>query len=70
MKRYEFNGSNLYIGLHRHAYPAAFGVYWMDQYDATFTQTDTKVLVLDDFGNLVDAFQSAKQRHHFRQAVH
>lgn len=67
---YQFDGANLFIGEHRHVYPATPGAYWMDQYDQNFKQTDTKVLVLDDFGNLVNGFGSAKQRAHFRQALH
>ena len=67
----EFDGQDMFImsgsRLHR-IYPAQPGTYWADVEGRD--GVDTRVMLVDDFGNLVDGFHGARQRAHFRQVLH
>lgn len=68
---YEFIGTSIYIGEERHVYPSPMpGVYWVDKYSGGNAGTETRVMVCDDFGNLVSAFTGVRQRHAFCQVLH
>lgn len=54
-----------------HVYPTWPGTYWVNtEHGAGPTKVDTGVLIVDDFGNLVDGFHGAAQRQLFRQVLH
>lgn len=70
MRKYEFQGTDMYVGEHVHIYQSRCGTYWMDTHSERYRTTDSAVLVVDDFGNMVNVFDGAKQRHFFRQVTH
>jgi len=69
MARIEFIGSNLFIGIDTHVYPSKLG-YWIDKTFDRGMRTDSRITVMDDFGNLIDVLDAAHQRAAYRQALH
>ena len=72
--RVEFEGQDIFITVGDRmcrVYPARQGTYWVDM-ERGYGRIgiETGVLTVDDFGNMVDGFDGAHQRHHFRQILH
>lgn len=69
---YQFDGRDIFISqgerMHR-VYPASQGTFWFD-FEDTHGGVETRVLVVDDFGNMVAGIDGVHQRAHFRKVLH
>lgn len=69
---FQYDGKDIFISqgerMHR-VYPAYPGAYWFD-IEVARGGVETQVLIVDDFGNMVQGMTSAHQRAHFRKVLH
>jgi hypothetical protein len=68
-----FSGRSMFINTAYklfHVTPANPGVYWLHVHDVDTLRMLTFVMLVDDFGNLVDCVDTAWQRKHFRRELH